>query len=293
MVILFLIIFGLMLGDKVLAVEERSATCNRVFPVTTGTWLNEPPFWKTGPSCPVQSFGTNAARDCMRNRTFYVIGNSVPRQAAYGMLNLLGHRRVTRSTQKEECPSVAIDWGALCHREYFGVKIRYLYLAWVDGYDYSSRGGFPFHRRSAPANDTATATGGTDRTALNSTAYYFYPDNGLQIQKGDDSCHGNDLTVQECLRLFFLNATSSDVLLFSFGMTYVPIKPNNNKHQRGMSHTLWTWAEEEESALASINTKKWLASSTAGFRGHINRNFPGTVFRMTLAPVHNLDLLHL
>jgi hypothetical protein len=52
----------------------------------------------------------------MEGKTLYVIGNSVPRQAAFDMIELLGGMSTDREHQKEACPKHA-GTVSLCDNE--------------------------------------------------------------------------------------------------------------------------------------------------------------------------------
>ena len=220
----------------------------------------------------MRSFDVNATRACMAGRTFYVIGNSIPRQTAFGLLDMLGANTTSGNQQKRLCPKIAHDWGASCSSEIADVKIRYLYLNWVDGFDYGDRGGFPYHYHKK-INSTVN------------TPYFYYPDHGLHIQTGDDSCRNK--RVRTCLENFFINSTEKDVLVFSFGMAYVPIHPPENSNQR--QFRLWTWEEEQNSNISTLNTRLWLTASAVNFYRHLSVTFKGSMFRMTMSPVRDFD----
>ena len=66
----------------------NKTACHRLIP-TYGEWFDEPPFWIPH-GCKTQAFDVKATQKCMSGRTLYVIGNSVPRQSAFGMVEMLG-----------------------------------------------------------------------------------------------------------------------------------------------------------------------------------------------------------
>ncbi len=73
--------------------------CHREVPVTEGVYKNEPPYWQY-PGCPNLPFDGVATHKCMANRTLYVIGNSVGRQNAFGLIEILGGGSVKRENQR-------------------------------------------------------------------------------------------------------------------------------------------------------------------------------------------------
>jgi len=148
----------------------------------------------------------------MRGRTLYVLGNSIARQWAFGMVESLGGAFVDRNNQKAECPKNALDWGDSCHHSYNGVTIKYLFLEWFDGYDYSSHadtgGQFPYYYKDME-----------NKTAGHGPIGYPRPDKSQPGLWKSDNC-GNKPT-RDCLSAFFGNATAaSDVLIFTMGMMY-------------------------------------------------------------------------
>lgn len=113
--------------------------CLREFPAHTGAWSdNEPPYWKLS-GCKNQVFDMNQTIQCMQGRTFYVIGISTARQFAFQLVEMLGGANVPRLEQKELCPKQDNTWGSSCHNEFAGVKIRYLFMHYMDGFNYSRK----------------------------------------------------------------------------------------------------------------------------------------------------------
>lgn len=106
------------------------------------------------------------------------------------------------------------------------------------------RGGFPFVDRSAYP------------TKLPNT-----PGEANPIYWEDDNCI--HMKTRECLRGFFANATSADVLIFVVGMPYCGLG---------------------QSGDTTLN-KPWLLSSASAFRSHLTATFPGTIFRLNKAHV--------
>ena len=148
----------------------------------------------------------------MHGRTVYVLGNSIARQWAFSMVESLGGRFVDRANQKATCPKNALDWGDSCHHLYNGINIKYLFLEWFDGYDYSGHaetaGQLPFYFKDM-----------SNKTAGYGPIGYPRPDKTQPNMWKSDNC-GNKPT-RDCLRSFFGNATTShDVLIFSLGMMY-------------------------------------------------------------------------
>ena len=74
--------------------------CHRELPVENGVFKYEPPYWQY-PGCPNQPFDEEATQKCMKGRTLYVMGNSVGRQSAFGMVELLGGASIKREAQRD------------------------------------------------------------------------------------------------------------------------------------------------------------------------------------------------
>lgn len=75
------------------------------------------------------------------------MGNSVGRQSAFGMVELLGGGNVKREDQRDMCPKHETTWDDSCHQEFAGVKIRYLFMQFMDGFNYTDRNGAPFWKQ--------------------------------------------------------------------------------------------------------------------------------------------------
>ena len=114
--------------------NESKNDCSRIFP-SPGHWINEPPYWLPN-NCHTEIFNITSTISCLKNRTIYVIGNSVPRQFAFGLIDMLGGGSVKREGQRDFCPKHETFWGDSCHKEFAGVKIRYLFLLFYDGLHY-------------------------------------------------------------------------------------------------------------------------------------------------------------
>ena len=120
--------------SEILAVND----CHRTFPSSGGTWLDIPPYWI--PNCTnndIRVFGRASVEKCLKGRTIYVIGNSIARGALFGILEILGGVSVSRQDQKSQCSKLGRRWGDSCHKEYAGIKLIFLYVQFMDGWDYS------------------------------------------------------------------------------------------------------------------------------------------------------------
>ncbi len=141
-IVLFIFIFSIF----ALAIENSRdfPLCNRRLP-GYGRWVDYPPFWYPQ-NCPeTRMFDQNATIDCMKGRTLYVIGNSIARQQAFALLEMLGGAYVTREGQRDLCPKHETFWGDSCHSELHGVKFKYLFMQFLDGYNYTCKFFFWFY----------------------------------------------------------------------------------------------------------------------------------------------------
>lgn len=256
-------------------IAHEARWCHRDWP-SKGRWSFEPPYWETL-GCPNQPFSVENVTQCLKGRTVYFIGNSVARQGAFGIVDILGGGLVKRENQRDSCPKHETTWGDSCHQEYSGVKIKYLFVQYMDGFNYSDRNGFPFYRWK----DKGVWTTGHLPTGLNIT------NNGITFTvtgKGDspdeykqedpfwvdDNCIHHSM--RDCLAAFFSGSTENDVLVFTLGMSYALHSP----------------AEEEAMKFTnvSIDMRAWLLASAANFKANLAATFKGQIFRTTLAQLH-------
>ena len=225
-----------------------------------GMWIDDPPYWFPDCNPNVRIFDESATTKCMQNRTLYVIGNSVARQSAFGLVDMLGGGNVKREGQRDMCPKHETTWGDSCHKEFGGVKIRYLFLTYIDGFYYGpnpksegqiDRGGFPF------LLDTYFNKSKTKALPPEPNAVRIEYGHNEDIFWAEDNCINKN--VRSCLREFFSDSKQEDVLMFTIGMAYA-----------------------QNSGIIDVDS--WARSSTAAFRSHIDSTFKGKVFRVTLAP---------
>ena len=114
--------------------------CHRIFPSSSGTWIDYPPFWL--PNCTsneIHVFGPASIEKCLKGKTIYVIGNSIARGVLFELLEMLGGASVSREDQKGQCTKLNTVWEDSCHKELAGVKVKFLFLQYMDGWDYSGR----------------------------------------------------------------------------------------------------------------------------------------------------------
>lgn len=251
--------------------ENTNRYCHRDWPAP-GVWKHEAPYWQSL-KCPNnQAFGKIETEKCLKNRTVYVIGNSVARQAAFGFVEMLGGDTVKRENQRDMCPKHETTWGDSCHQEFAGVKFKYLFLQFMDGFNYTDRHGFPFFRqKNVDTDELYTGKLHSECDIFGScsnvssvavTPDYFTPGSFW----ADDNCMLQN--TRQCLREFFIDSKSEDILIFTLGMSY----------QKEL--------DTAKLAANSLDTRSWLMSSAANFKAHIAATFKGQTFRVTLAPLN-------
>lgn len=196
---------------------------------------------------------------------------------SYGLCNweqcnlrhMLGAELLKREQQRDQCPKNAKSWDDSCHSEISGVKLKYLFMQYMDGFHYADRTGFPFFRykkeeRGKPSEEWRTGrmpcedTGAPCDNPQDMEAHQLMPN---QIV---DNCANQ--TARACLAHFFSGSTERDILVFSFGM--IPA------------------IHMDDQSNPSIDYRKWLLASAGAFRGHLAATFKGQVFRTTLAEFH-------
>lgn len=261
--------------------SNSAAHCSNRFP-HEGVWSVDPPHW-TPSGCSVRAFNQSSAAQCLKGKTIYVVGSSVARNYAFEMAELLGAKEMTRTDQVGKCQHAAYTWDG-CIDEVAGVKFKVLYLQYVDGLDYSSRGGFKHlnarpkltkDRPSAPrsaADRQRQARKPTGNDLLSLPYSYSYPDNVVFSSPRDlqkwaaplDVCF--NLTAADCLRPFFHGSTTNDLLILSIGLNYAVNMID----------------------FSPVNYTSWISESVLNFRQAVGNLFPGRVFRGTLSEVRNL-----
>jgi hypothetical protein len=262
-------------------VTKRDSLCHRVWPSTEGRWTDYPPYW-TLPNCPTQHFPRTLIQKCMQNRTMYVIGNSVPRQAAFDLIELLGGGSTDREHQKEECPKHAGEWPSSCRNEYAGIKFKYLYIQWMDGYNYTNSSGFPYFFQRVFDEETQNYTVITDRLP-NARPGYGVNKDEVPLSPGfmkdlyfrHDVCDSQEM--RGCLAKFLDGSDENDILLFTVGMSF-PI-PDKDEVSRQKEQVL-------KDGVPAVDMTSFLVASAVNFKSHLAALFKGQVFRVTMAPAH-------
>ena len=221
--------------------------CHKALPAQ-GDWLDYPPYW-IPKNCymakKINVFDEESTQRCMSGRTVYTIGNSVARQMLFGLVQMLGGEYVKRSDQRDLCPKHETTWSDSCHEEYANVKLKYLFIQFIDGFNYTDRGGFPYIKNKS--NFTKLPSSPQETAEINGENLKFWI---------DDNCI--NYAMKSCLQNFFHNATKNDILIFSAGMSYAFEWENSN-----------------------IDFENWLRKSASMFHEYIKAIFPGKVFRFT------------
>lgn len=184
--------------------QDTDDGCLVSYPLN-GTFLKAPPYWRYE-NCDSRSYNRSDANICLANRTIYFIGISTTRQMAFDLSSLLGGLGVdSRDKQKEKCAKVSDKWADSCHENLSNnIAIKYLFFHWMDGFNYTSRGGFPYflnktHTKLNTPNEVLSEAGEPE-------AYPF------------DMCTSFDTS--DCIKSFLLDSKPKDILIFSVGGPY-------------------------------------------------------------------------
>lgn len=235
---------------RFIASSSEPSTCNKAFP-TQGTWLRDLPLWKQK-DCPAQAFDINSTEACLAGRTLYVIGISTARQIAFSTMTALGGEAVDRVTQKTLCPLNGQVWGDSCHQSLKGVNIKFLYLNYMDGFNYTDRGGFPFILKESPLYSASKHYNNANEAKDEAKEVALYP---------ADFC--TERHTHACFAEFFEASKPEDLLVFNVGYSYaVP--------------------------TSIIDNQAWIADAAKHFHENIRRTFRGKhVFQIAMGQMHN------
>jgi hypothetical protein len=224
----------------------HSSYCSIAFPVK-GTWLADKPYWNIK-GCPSKSFDMKSTVESLAGRTVYVLGDSIARQVIISLSTLMGDQYVNRSNQKSLCPRDVMWYGGACSLEVKNTLLKFKYLDCMDGFDYSSRGGFPFLFKKT---DIVTFKDINEAAAsINEAAPLAF-----RARQKDAAAIFENVRedVRSSLLSFFNGSTSNDNLIFNLGMKYA-------------------------AKCKIIDYPAWLASSAKAFRDHITVAFKGRYF---------------
>jgi len=194
----------------------------------------------------------------------YAIGNSIGRQALFNMVELLGGNPTKREDQRDMCPKHETTWGDSCHQDFGGVKFKYLYINYPDGFHYADRNGFPYFKQKITTNGKEEWKTGPIAKPNGAKGYLDNAnDNKISSLYADDNCINQD--ADECFARFFEGAKKEDVLFFTHGLpTVVDDEPPH-------------------SSDVGLDSRAWVTASASALRSHIQKHFPGQVFRATMA----------
>lgn len=225
----------------------------------------------TEPYCPTQPFNSTNTRNCLNGRTLYVIGNSVARQNAFNIVELLGGNPTKREDQRDKCPKHETTWTDSCHQDFSGVKIKYLFLQFMDGYDYTNRSGFPFYKYRKFDNRTKRDYVVIDRIYNLSLHRYESTPNAFSnvVAWPDDNCILH--STRYCFRVFFNGSKHDDILIFTLGMSYLFTPEEETRDPKDYTDIM-------------VDKKAWLLSSAINFKTYISETFQGQyIFRVAMA----------
>jgi hypothetical protein len=263
--LVFLILLHVILFSKCCGESGNSSVYAHGYPACLkslphpGLFSPHPPYFSPK-ECPrPRKFEERDAVQCLMNRTVYVMGNSIARQYMFNILELIGGATVQREGQKKLCPKHETKWDASCMEEFRGVKMRFLFFRYMDGFNYKDRGGFPFikgrlnNATETLPDDADQVMPKTSHEKIDNCVYYVNTHPGS--------------SVEQCIQKFWNGATKDDILIFQLGFAFC--EQENSEH---------------------IDYMAWLRHSAIAFKTNLLKNFPGTIFRINNAPV--LDSWH-
>lgn len=231
--------------------------CQVTFP-QNGTWFeSEWPYWQDDNCPPTVHLSKDQIVQCLRNRTVFVMGNSIARQFGFTLAHMLTdhkHDEYSRHVQKQLClKNVTNFLASKCKLDIEGVHIRPMTMEYYDGVNYTSRGGFPFTKNVPvyPAGQSPY-----------NTAYDLVDLRSEPPLLARQDC--GPMSMRTCYHEFFANSTRDDVLIFQIGLAYSYF---------GLNFT-----------HPKIDKEKWLIHDVAAFRQHLEAVFKGTVFMLTMSP---------
>ena len=239
--------------EEILSRNTSLCPCYQSYP-DSGRWTNRKPYWKFR-GCPSRLYNSSDALKCLSGMTIYVAGHSVARQYGFSLLQLLGGNAIDRNARKALCSKTMLDLESACHKVFNDVTIKYLFLHYMDGFNYSSRGGFPYLFANA-----SSVLGGSNAASMNTP-------NDVRSIAGEtgelypaDVCTSFD-NIKDCYALFFTNSTKNDILIFQLG---------------------------GPDAISSkvIDVHRWARESAETFASNLRDTFKGQVVRVTTTPTH-------
>ncbi len=246
-ILLISILINISVGGETL--QQAYPKCGKILP-SPGTLISAPPYFVSKYCKVPNAFDKASTIKCLANRTVYSMGNSIGRQFLFNTLELLGGASVSREGQMKLCPKHQTGWDASCMEEYNGVKLKFLFFRYMDGFFYKDRGGFPYIKGH-----------------LHNESYPELPDDPDHVEPRSshellDNCvHSNTL---ECIQKFWRGATKDDILIIQLGFAYCEQRNPDN-----------------------IDYMAWLRASATAFRSNVLRYFPGTIFRVNNADLLN------
>ena len=215
-----------------------------------GTWLRNPPFWKPRDANP-RLFDKCHCKNCFQGRHLYVLGVSTARELMFHMVELLGGPKVNRQEQKSLCP-YSQPWCTLSEQ---GVNMTFAYFDYMDGFDYTGRGGFPFlFTKTKKKYDKGN---NAEEIACND-AEQCLKKGGEKIPWPEGMQRPNPAIF---LKNFFKESTKNDVLYMNLGLIYA-------------------------TRSKIVDFQSWLIDSAEKFKILLPKVFPGHVVWSTVPQLH-------
>jgi hypothetical protein len=255
-------------------VQCSALHCHRYGP-GEGVWLRDPPYWKER-DCPTNyAFELNSTRTCLEGRTVYIIGISTARQFGFSIRTLLGGEVISREEQMLSCSKVANENAESCRQNYNGVAMKDLFMNYLDGFDYSERGGFTYFKDPESVASARFAN-------VNEARRFFNEDNLVP----DDSCsYGSSSfpSVKACLEKFFegsrpQGSPSGDAERITLTQRLVCLHTDILIMNVGLIYSIQS---------AHIDGGRWLREAATAFRDNVVSIFKGAhVFRIEMTETY-------
>jgi len=210
---------------KTMNISHNYDKCHKYLP-SKGTYLRIPPYWYDQDCRYNNYFATNDISRCLSNRTIYFIGISTMRQYLFSLRYLLDGHMDDREKQKQLCSkgngvsAITSSSSESCIHKHKSTKLKFFYFHYLDGFNYTSRGGFK-HLLFDDLNNSSTLS-----------KRIFHNPNEVKALAGEnplyalDECSNarnphND--VRLCLQHFLNGSTSSGIIMITCANIYIYI----------------------------------------------------------------------
>lgn len=277
-----------------------------------GQWTDYPPFW-TPKGCSVVHPDQASMIRCLGNRTIFALGTSIARQFPFEIARRLGAPEVSRNEQLHSCTHHSMNWD--CINGTMGVNFRYRYAQYLDGFDYSKRGGFTFIRPTFQLHDSAWDVAASKRkrksvgfwtwetsTPRPSPAPVVTARPTSEVEKQSVTyLHSIKLNPKEIIKC----KLPKGQLCSPQQAQKLPLPEDTCWRQTAYDGLKPFFVGAKSSDIfiltaglhyalfrtedTAVDYDAWLTESAINFQNAVNKLFPGRVFRVTLSAMRNND----